>query len=72
MGWNPIAFFRRKMTKEELLEALTKIIERQDIQHCDGHYYCDEDHENADRLLLKYIDDERITEAFNEIEKWYS
>lgn len=30
------------------------------------------DHANADELLLEYIDDEEITKAFNEIDKWYT
>lgn len=30
------------------------------------------DHLDADRALLKYINDPEITEAFNNIKKWYS
>lgn len=29
-------------------------------------------HINADNLLLKYIDDVEVSNAFDEIEKWYS
>lgn len=29
-------------------------------------------HINADRLLLKFINDNRVTKAFDKIEKWYS
>jgi hypothetical protein len=29
-------------------------------------------HDRADQLLLKYIDDPEITKAFDSIEKWYS
>ena len=29
------------------------------------------DHKDADRALLKYINDPEITKAFNDIKKWY-
>ena len=51
------------MEKEELLEAL---------RHCED--YGDEEiaHENADRLLLSYINDEEIRTAYDAIAKWYA
>jgi hypothetical protein len=30
------------------------------------------DHQRADRLLLEYIDDRAVTEAFDAIDKWYA
>lgn len=30
------------------------------------------DHLRADKLLLKFIDDPRVTLAFNAIDKWYA
>ena len=30
------------------------------------------DHLDADKALLKYINDPEITKAFNDIKKWYS
>jgi hypothetical protein len=63
------------MTKDELLEKLTKIYIRQDGLRLDEEGFSksnpDEDHMEADSLLLEYISDERITKIFNEIEKWY-
>lgn len=32
----------------------------------------EQDHSDADDLLLLFINDVEITEAFNEIEKWYA
>lgn len=29
-------------------------------------------HITADRLLLEYIDDKAVTEAFKRLQKWYS
>lgn len=57
------------MTKEELIEKLEKI-----YIDCKNHSYgADEyDHVMADELLLEYINDIRVTEAFDKIEKWYS
>lgn len=52
------------MTKEELIEKLTKIYEN-------GEYPAP-DHENADELLLQYIDDDDVRNAFERIEKWYA
>ena len=30
------------------------------------------DHLTADDLLLEYIDDKEITDAYNEVDKWYA
>ena len=30
------------------------------------------DHANADELLIEYIDDPRVTEAYENIRKWYA
>lgn len=50
------------MNKEELIEAL---------KNCNTG--CEEaNHLNADDLLLEYIDDDRVTEAFDDINKWYA
>lgn len=53
------------MTKDELLQALIMIKE--------GYGYDEEvAHVRADELLLKYIDDESISQAFENIDKWYA
>jgi hypothetical protein len=31
----------------------------------------EKDHKDADKALLKYINDPEITKAFNDIKKWY-
>ena len=53
------------MEKEELIEKLKTVEERIDGDQEDWHW-------EADNLLLQYINDERVTEAFREIDKWYS
>lgn len=58
------------MTKDELLEALIKI--EKENEKSFGYNDCERNHFEADELLLKYIDDKRITDAFNDIEKWYA
>ena len=55
------------MNKEQLLHELIKIKENYDY-----HYDEEKDHIEADELLLKYIDDEKISNAFYDIKKWYS
>jgi hypothetical protein len=55
------------MTKQELLEALRRLAEgRKDAVAVEL------DHEEADGLLLRFIDDPEVTQAFQAIEKWYS
>lgn len=53
------------MTKKELLKKLKLIVE---AGNCD----MESSHLQADEALLEYINDPKITEAFQEIEKWYS
>lgn len=57
-----------KITKEELLTKFREMAIR-----------CEEDtddteiqHGEADDLLIKYIDDDEITEAYDAIHKWYA
>ena len=51
-----------------LLSELNKISELQESG--DGGYAGR--HAKADQLLLDYINDEKVTEAFNKIKKWYA
>lgn len=50
------------MDKEEIIKELKKLISR-DIE--DNHW-------NADSLLLKFINDKEIQEAYTDIDKWYA
>lgn len=62
------------MTKEELIAELKAISAKEDAgQGTDGRLYDQEDgHIEADNLLIAYINDPEVTDAFNEIGKWYS
>lgn len=51
------------MTKEELISSLKKLAELDDTERA---------HSDADELLLKYINDADIENAYNNIEKWYA
>ena len=53
------------MTKEELIAELKLLVEASwsDAEHA---------HSEADKLLLKFIDDEEVSEVFGEIEKYYA
>ena len=51
------------MTKEELIKKLKEECNTDDPEM---------DHIKADRLLLEFIDDELVTEAFKNIEMWYA
>lgn len=53
------------MTIEELLNKINEIVEEKSCPSEDSHY-------DLDMLLLEYIGDERITKAFNDIDKWYA
>lgn len=55
------------MKIEELIERLLKIKDKQE-----DDMDCSDDHMEADHLLLEYIDNEEVSEAFESIEKWYS
>lgn len=54
---------KRKLTKAQLLKKLEKCAKSYDTEsaHCD-----------ADALLIEFIDDEEIAEAYNKIDKWYA
>ena len=61
--------------KEELVNKLREIKAQEELKLPIGHpdYTSAEDwHGEADELLLKYINDKDISEAYEEIEKWYS
>ncbi len=62
------------VTNAELIQALVDIRLRQIAAELGSGYHgnCDDDHVEADQLLLKYIDDDQVTFAFESIEKWYS
>lgn len=53
---------KRRLTKEELIEKL-KVLESRDPEDA---------HREADRLLIEYINDEDIEQAFFEVPKWYA
>ena len=53
------------MTKQEIIEELIKL---QELSIGDAEVV----HSEADDLLLKYIGEEDITEAFNKIKRWYA
>lgn len=53
----------QEVKKKELLKKLGKLQGNGDIER--NHYV-------ADRLLVDYIDDEEINEAYCEIKKWYA
>jgi len=58
------------LTLEELRANLERIVVEQSAQR-----YCstqEEDHVNADYLLLEYIADASLTELYGRIEKWYA
>jgi hypothetical protein len=48
----------------ELVAALTAL--------SDNNYDKEATHGEADSLLLQYIDDTRVTAAFESIDKWYA
>ena len=52
-----------RMTIEELRDKLRSIVDKGDDP--------EGDHIDADRLLLKYINDRRVTKLFRSIHKWY-
>lgn len=51
--------------KEELINELNAIADN-------GGYDQENNHVMADELLLKYIDDSEIKEAYDKIDKWYA
>lgn len=60
------------MNKKELVEKL-KALKGKEI-NLFGNVTIDEEgnHIEADNLLLEYINDEEVTNAFKDIEKWYA
>jgi len=50
------------MEKAKLLRELKKLADIPDKEIT---------HERADNLLLEYIDDKEITEAYEKLERWY-
>ncbi len=58
------------MTKEQLIKQLNAINE--DTRDEDGNLVSDNGHQTADDLLLEYIDDVEIHEAYDAVQpKWY-
>ena len=53
-----------KMTKQELINILSEL--------ADGGIEQENDHIKADKALLKYINDPRITRWYKKIKKWYA
>jgi Glu-tRNA(Gln) amidotransferase subunit E-like FAD-binding protein len=53
----------KKISREELIRILKELANNDDFEIA---------HSAADSLLLSYIDDEEITEAFDNIGKWYA
>ena len=53
------------MTIEELIAALKNIVDS-------GEFDTEEGHDEADGLLVKYINDPLVTEAYDDIPKWYA
>lgn len=61
------------MTKEELLKTLKEICNKiNEAEESSGYYDLESSHLEADNLLLEYINDEAVTEAYNDIDKWYA
>jgi len=61
------------MEKQELIEKLNKIYEIQKNPELRKTITDQEDdHYQADGLLLSFIDDEEISEAYLKISKWYA
>ena len=53
------------MTKAELVKELMELAENED-------YDQEVDHRHADNLLLEYIDDKKVYDAYDAIRKWYA
>ncbi len=53
------------MTRADLIAAMRKIIDA-DLFDPEGG------HAAVDRLLIRYIDDPKVTEMFERMEKWYA
>ena len=53
----------KQITKEELIKKLKELAKDND---------CEMTHAEADDLLLLYLNDEEIREAYENVGKWYS
>lgn len=63
------------MNKHDLLTKLNELIEKSEAyatQFRSGEGDPSDWHMEADALLLEYINDDDISKAFIDIEKWYS
>ena len=56
---------KKKMTKQELVQKLIAISQREDRDY-EVH------HGDADDLLIEYINSKEVKEAFDNINKWYA
>lgn len=56
-------YIKEVLLKGKLIEYLKELKKYLDIESA---------HIEADNLLLEYISDDEITEAFNDIDKWYA
>jgi len=54
------------MTKKILIKKL------EDLQEIGGFEKAEEKHVKADKLLLDFIGDKEVSNAFDKIDKWYS
>lgn len=52
-----------QMNKEELLNKLKELQSNNDPEH---------EHHEADKLLLLFINDPKITEEFKKVRRWYA
>ena len=59
------------MNKEELIKKLNTICKSTWTFHGKEYPDIEANHFRADEALLEYINDEDISNAFNEIEKYY-
>lgn len=55
----------KRMTKEDLALALEELLPLCEADPEIGHG-------DADDLLIKYINDQRVTEAFERLPRWYA
>lgn len=59
---------KKKMTKQELIDNLKALHTKDDDKYVDN----EDTHIRADELLLEFINDKEVSEAFNNIDKWYA
>ena len=60
-----LTFLPVRMTKKELIEQLKELVES-------SWSNAENAHAAADKLLLEFVNDSEITEAFEQIEKYYA